>query len=63
LFESVKVAWLFGLFLVSYIALAEAAKYSVPNISEWIGVEFLVGFVQFTLAGTFLGLAHRKSKA
>ncbi len=44
-FDSVKLAWLFGLFLVSYIALAEAGKYSVPNVTSWIAVEFLVGFI------------------
>lgn len=60
LFSSVKLSWLFGLFLVSYIGLAEAAKYPVPNVGSWIGVEFLVGFVQFTLAGFFLNLAHKK---
>jgi len=59
LLSSVKLAWLFGLFLVSYIGLAEAAKYAVPNVPSWIGVEFSVGFVQFTLAGIFLNLAHR----
>src|SRR5712692_888382 len=56
--DAVRVAWLFGAFLVSYIALGEAAKYSVPSIPAWIAVETGVGFVQFTLAGLFLGLAH-----
>ena len=59
-FDAIKVAWLFGFFLVSYIGLAEAAKYAVPSVTEWIGVEFLVGFAQFTLAGLFLALAHKK---
>lgn len=62
IFDAVKIAWLFGFFLVSYIGLAEAAKYAVPNVAEWIGVEFLVGFTQFSLAGLFLGIAHKKAK-
>lgn len=61
LFDAIKVAWLFGFFLLSYIGLAEAGKYVVPNIAGWIGGEFLVGFVQFTLAGVLLGIAHRKN--
>ncbi|RJQ47605.1 MAG: hypothetical protein C4534_00940 [Gaiellales bacterium] len=60
MFDSVKLAWLFGVFLVSYIALAEAGKYTVPDIASWIGVEALAGFVQFSLAGVLIGLAHRK---
>ncbi len=60
LFDAVKLAWLFGVFLGSYIALAEAAKYAVPDVVTWIGVEFLVGFVQFTGAGVLLGFAHRR---
>lgn len=60
LFEAVKVGWLFGLFLLSYIGLAEAGKYAVPDIASWIGVEFSVGLIQFTLIGVFMGLAHRQ---
>lgn len=59
LFDALKLTWLFGVFLVSYIGLAEAAKYAVPSIPSWIGVEFLAGAIQFTLAGIFLWLAHR----
>lgn len=60
-FHAVVFSWLFGAFLVSYIGLAEAAKYAVPSVPSWIGVEFLVGSFQFTIAGIFLGLAHRRS--
>ncbi|MCL5883954.1 MAG: hypothetical protein M1377_01130 [Deltaproteobacteria bacterium] len=60
IFHAVMFAWLFGAFLVSYIGLAEAAKYAVPSVPSWIGVEFLVGFFQFTIAGILLGLAHRR---
>ena len=59
IFDALKLTWLFGAFLFSYIGLAEAAKYTVPSIPSWIGVEFLAGAIQFTLAGIFLWLAHR----
>ncbi len=38
------------------------AKYSVVSIPAWIAVETGVGFVQYTLAGLFLGLAHGAEK-
>lgn len=63
LFDAIKFAWLFGAFLVSYIALAEAAKYSVPSLSSWIAVEIAVSFVQFTLVGVALRLAHGTQRA
>lgn len=63
LFDAVKVTWLFGLYLVSYVALAESGKYIVPNIPSWIGVEILVGSIQFTVIGVLMGLAHRKREA
>ncbi len=59
---SVRFSWLVGAFIVSYIALAEPAKYYVPSIPLWIAVEGGVGFVQFTLAGLLLGLAHRATE-
>ncbi len=63
LFDAIKFAWLFGAFLVSYIALAEAAKYSVPSVSSWIAVEIAVSFVQFTLVGVAMRLAHGTQRA
>ena len=59
IFHAVMFAWLLGAFFVSYTSLGEPAKYAVPSIPSWIAVELLSGFVQFTLAGMFLGLAHR----
>lgn len=56
---AVKFAWLTGAFLVSYIALAEAAKYSVPALVPWIAVETEAGIVQFTIYGVLLGLVYR----
>ena len=55
---ALRLSWLLGAFLVSYIALAEAAKYAVPFVGSWIGVEALAGAVQFTLAGVLLWQAH-----
>jgi len=57
---ALRLSWLLGAFLVSYIALAEAAKYAVPSIPAWIGVEALAGAVQFTLAGVLLWWAHQR---
>ena len=61
--HAVMFAWILGVFFVSYPSLAEPAKYTVPNIPSWIAVELFSGFVQFTLAGIFLGLAHRTRTA
>ena len=60
--DAVRFAWLFGAFCVSYIALGEAAKYNVPSIPAWMAVEAGVGFVQYTLFGILLGLAHGVKK-
>ena len=57
--DAVVFAWLVGGILVSYEALAEAAKYSVPGIGSWIAVELGAGVVQFTLYGALLGWVHR----
>lgn len=59
IWRSLTFAWLAGGFLVSYLALAEAAKYSVPAIGEWIGVEVCAGAAQFTLYGVLLWVVYR----
>jgi hypothetical protein len=59
-FAALRFAWLVGGILLSYIALAEAAKYSVPAIGSWIAVEALAGFVQFTFYGALLGFVYRE---
>lgn len=61
-FGAIKLAWLFGFFLLSYIALAEAGKYAIADVPAWIAVELSTGFVQFTLIGVFLALAHRSTR-
>lgn len=58
--DGLKVSWAFGLFLVSYIAIAEPAKYQVPSIAQWIAVEASAGLLQFTLVGLLIGLIHQK---
>ena len=57
--HAVFFAWLVGGILVSYEALAEAGKYTVPVVGSWIAVEVGAGFVQFTLYGALLGWVHR----
>ena len=57
--QAVGFGWLTGGFLVSYIALGEAAKYSVPAVGSWIAVEAMAGFAQFTVYGLLLGLVYR----
>jgi hypothetical protein len=56
---ALTLSWLFGAFLVSYEALAEVAKYNIPDIAPWVGVEVLSGAVQYTLIGALLYYAHR----
>ena len=51
-------SWAMGLFLASYIALAEASKYVVPSLASWIEVEVGAAAAQFTLFGVLLGLIH-----
>lgn len=58
--SGIKFGWLSGAILVSYIALAEAAKYQVPSVTSWLLVEGIAGFVQFSLYGILLGLIHRQ---
>ncbi len=50
----------FGLFLASYIALAEPAKYAAPSIPSWFLTEGLVSTIQFVLVGFVLGFVHEK---
>ena len=58
---AVGFSWAVGAVLVSYIALAEAAKYAVPSVPQWIAIEMATGFVQFTVFGILLGLIYRPS--
>jgi len=40
--------------------LAEPAKYVVPDVASWMGVELLAGLVQFTVFGVLLGFVYRR---
>ena len=57
--DAVGFSWLMGGFLVSYMAFAEAAKYTVPSVAAWIGIEMVSAFIQFTAFGVLLGLIYR----
>src|SRR5256885_13915552 len=57
--HAVCFAWLVGGILVSYEALAEAGKYTVPALGSWIAVEAAAGGWEFTLSGALLGLVER----
>jgi hypothetical protein len=54
--HSVAFGWHAGAFLVSYLAFAEAAKYTVPDAMSWMATEVTSGFIQFTLYGAALGM-------
>lgn len=53
----------FGLFLASYIALAEPSKYAAPSIPAWVLIESIASFVQFSVFGLLLGLIYRAKSA
>lgn len=59
--DGLKIAAVFGAFLVSYIMLSEPAKYTVPSIPRWVLTELVVGTLQFGLFGLVIGAIHRRS--
>lgn len=61
--EGLLISLIFGAFLVSYIALAEPAKYAVPSITDWLRIELIVGFLQFGIFGLVLGWLHRRFRS
>jgi hypothetical protein len=60
--DAMRLAWCFGAFLLSYIALAEAGKYAIADIPAWIATESATALVQYTLIGLAFGLIHRHPK-
>lgn len=52
---------LLGAFFVSYLSLAEPAKFQVPAILRWTLVESVTGLAQFGIFGLMLGIMHRKT--
>lgn len=57
--DAMLVSLAFGLFLASYIAMAEPAKYAAPSIQSWFMTEGLVSTIQFVVYGIVLGLIHK----
>lgn len=57
--SAVGFSWMMGGFLISYMAFAEAAKYTVPSVTSWIVIEIAAGFIQFTVFGILLGFVYR----
>jgi len=60
LMSGLTVSLAFGIFLASYIALAEPAKYMAPSVSSWMINEGLTSLIQFTLVGLALGFIHQR---
>ncbi|WP_299869778.1 hypothetical protein [uncultured Roseobacter sp.] len=58
--DGLLISLMFGVFLVSYIALTEPAKYTVPSIAVWIRIELTVGLLQFGIFGLVLGFIHQR---
>ena len=59
IFKGLLVSLGFGVFLVAYISTVEPAKYKVPSITRWFGVESSAGFLQFSIYGLLLGYIHQ----
>ena len=56
--QGVKFSLAAGVFLASYIVLAEPAKTLVPDLGAYMRVEAGASFVQFALFGVLLGLVR-----
>lgn len=57
--KGIKFGLLMGIFLGTYLSLAEAGKYMIPSVSNWIMVEGTLSAIQFTLVGIALGLINK----
>lgn len=57
--QAVTVVACFGLFLASYIVLAEPAKYAAPSVWAWVRVEATASTLQFASFGMVLWLIYR----
>ncbi|MEP2533381.1 hypothetical protein [Shimia sp.] len=58
--QALLVSACFGMFLASYIVLAEPAKYAAPSIGAWMATEAMASTLQFTLFGAVLWLIFRR---
>jgi len=57
-----QIVLAFGLFLGSYIALTEPAKYTAPSVTSWILIESTASFLQFAIFGVVLWFSHYITK-
>jgi len=57
--EGLVFSLAFGVFLGSYMWLAEPAKYAVPSIAGWISVELPMNLIQFLVYGILIAWIHR----
>ena len=60
--QGLKYGLIMGVFLGSYIALVEPAKYAAPSVFDWIAIEGMASLLQFTLFGTLIGLIYAKTR-
>ena len=58
--DGLTVSLGFGLFLGTYIAVTEPAKYAAPSIPAWMMIEGLASATQFLLFGLILAWIHRR---
>lgn len=56
--RGIKFGLLMGIFLGTYLSLAEAGKYMIPSVSNWILIEGTLIAIQFTLVGAALGIIN-----
>ena len=58
--DGLFLSMMFGIFLGSYMWLAEPAKYAVPSITAWISVELPMNLIQFAVYGMMIGFIHQR---
>lgn len=58
--QALKFSLLMGAFLYSISTLANAAKINVTDMTIWLGIQFAFHFLQFGVAGVFIGLVNRE---
>ena len=60
LVDALLVAFVFGIFFISYTAFSEPAKYTVPSVFAWARIEITAGVIQFGISGFLFGLIHSR---
>ena len=59
--EGLKFGLLIGIFMGSYGVLAEAGKYDVGSVPQYILLEGLFFIIQYSVVGIIIGLIYGKS--